>query len=146
MQLLILANLILTNCAVLASCTQLYSINLPNSLNFYLTEASCYTVYISQLYASCTPAYNYALIIYLSNRNEEEIEAMYIRRRFQGLSLEEQTKLQKKKRNKSVSRKGSGASKVSINTRNGRIRSVNPFGLQVNQYIKYNPSNTIDEY
>ena len=59
---------------------------------------------------------------------------MYMRRRFQGISLEEQMRLQKKRGKKAVVRRRSSAadSKVSVQTnRSARVRSVNPFGLQV---------------
>ena len=71
-------------------------------------------------------------------RAEEEIEAMYIRRRFQGLSLEDQKRMQSKKSRKVDRRRSSAAeSRGSQQTpnRSAKIRSVNPFGLQVGLFL-----------
>ena len=64
---------------------------------------------------------------------------MYVRRRFQGLSLEEQRRRQRsdKSRNKFISRRRSSAAGESSCdqlhplTRSGKVRAANPFGLQV---------------
>lgn len=76
-------------------------------------------------------------------RESEEVEAMYMRRRFQGLSLEEQRRRrQKAAKGRFISRRRSSAtdSKPSpvqllpnTSTR-ARVVKANPFGLQVDCY------------
>ncbi len=60
---------------------------------------------------------------------------MYMQRRFQGLSLEEQRRLQQRKKGNKGERRSSAAesrgSQMSQLTKGGKIRSANPFGLQV---------------
>ena len=77
-----------------------------------------------------------------------DVEATYIRRRFEGLSLEEQRKIAAKRKRKKSARKpritrrrssaateSSKSSKSSVKltpySRRAKIRSANPFGLQV---------------
>ena len=70
-------------------------------------------------------------------REQENLETMYVRRRFQGLSLEEQRRRQKTMgRSKFVARRSSATSSrpsaIHLTpNRQGRVISPNAFGLQV---------------
>lgn len=79
-------------------------------------------------------------VIQSTCREQENVEAMYMRRRFQGLSLEEQRKrqaLSRTKKGRFVSRRRSSAAESKPSTTQlatnprARVIRANPFGLQV---------------
>ena len=78
-----------------------------------------------------------------THREQENLEATYMRRRFQGLSLEEQRRRQKSTgNNRFVSRRRSSATEsrpstvqLTSNMRKARLIKANPFGLQASSYF-----------
>jgi len=79
------------------------------------------------------------------------METMYARRRFQGLSLEQQRKSKKSKKEKFKRRKSNATtasrhstipSSVQLDSSRSRVRKENPFQLQVRNYsCKYTKKN-----
>ncbi len=112
--------------------SQLYNITHPTHWITLTWKRAIISVNTSTVAPSC----HIHTVTRHSLRVEEEIEAMYIQRRFQGLSLEEQRRIQQRKKGKKVERRRSSAaesrgSQLTPHSRGGKIRSANPFGLQV---------------